>query len=72
MLTRLELSLSDAVLSTNSGGGFQLKEDTTEEQWLAWLNLRLRELSEVSEAFSRVSSGGGAITVGGARLSENE
>ena len=73
MLTRLELSLSEAVLRTNSGGGFQPTEDTTEEQWLAWLTLRLRELvSEVSEAFSRVSSGGGAITVGGARLSEDE
>ena len=72
MLTRLELSLSEAVLRTNSGG-FQPTEDTTEEQWLAWLTLRLRELvSEVSEAFSRVSSGGGAITVGGARLREDE
>ena len=64
MLTRRELSLSEAVLRTNSGG-FQ-PPDTIEEQWLTWLTLRLRELqvSEVSEAFSRVSTGG-AITVGG-------
>ena len=62
MLTRLELSLSEAVLRTNSGG-FQ-PPDTIEEQWLTWLTLRELGVSEVSEAFSRVSTGG-AITVGG-------
>ena len=67
MLTRLELSLSEAVLRTNSGGFQPEVADTREEQWLTWLTLRLQELvSEVSEAFSRVSTGG-AITVGRGR-----
>ena len=75
MLTRLELSLSEAVLRTNSGGFQPEAADTIEEQWLTWLTLRLRELvSDVSEAFSRVSTGG-AITVGSGgwvRLTEDE